>query len=362
MSQAVARRDWSSGLLGRTFVNAAFDYLLIGGGLSLFATIFLLWNPQYRSINLAGTMTLPIVLLLCNSCHFGASTVRLYTKPGAMAALPFLSAMFPLVMFALLTICMMFPTDLGKSLNSLYLTWSPYHYAAQAYGLAVMYSYRSGCILEKNDKRLLWWISMIAFLQSFFFSRDVGVHWLVPDFWRTVEAQAPGALNALHYVFLATAFVAPLLLFFKVWSGKSGPMPLISLMAVISNSVWFFVLEPRDAFIWATIFHGLQYLSIVIIFHVKDQLARPANRHGVAFHVVTFYLMCLGLGYALFRCVPLAYAYTGFGYAESTLLVVAAINVHHFIVDGYIWRLKKTDGNRKIVDADLPAPEAATAG
>ena len=38
----------------------------------------------------------------------------------------------------------LFPERLGTQLHSLYLTWSPYHYAAQAYGLAVMYCYRSG--------------------------------------------------------------------------------------------------------------------------------------------------------------------------------------------------------------------------
>ena len=39
---------------------------------------------------------------------------------------------------------------------------------------------------------------------------------------------------------------------------------------------------------------------------------------------------------------------------ESIALVVAAINIHHFIVDAYIWRLKSGDGNRQIVEAGLP--------
>ena len=38
----------------------------------------------------------------------------------------------------------------------------------------------------------------------------------------------------------------------------------------------------------------------------------------------------------------------GFGLGESMLLVVAVINIHHFIVDRYIWQLRK-DPNYKIV-------------
>jgi hypothetical protein len=38
------------------------------------------------------------------------------------------------------------------------------------------------------------------------------------------------------------------------------------------------------------------------------------------------------------------------------LLVTAAINVHHFIVDGYIWRLKKSDSNRRVVDGPVATP------
>jgi len=36
-------------------------------------------------------------------------------------------------------------------------------------------------------------------------------------------------------------------------------------------------------------------------------------------------------------------------------LVVAAINLHHFIVDGYIWRLKKGDSNYRVVESGVPA-------
>jgi hypothetical protein len=44
-------------LLGRNFVNPFFDYLLIGGGLSLFVVGFILFNPLGSEF--ISTETLP---------------------------------------------------------------------------------------------------------------------------------------------------------------------------------------------------------------------------------------------------------------------------------------------------------------
>ena len=46
----------------------------------------------------------------------------------------------------------------------------------------------------------------------------------------------------------------------------------------------------------------------------------------------------------------------GFGWVESVLMVVAVINLHHFIVDGYIWRLKADKDNRRVIESGLSAP------
>ncbi len=123
---------------------------------------------------------------------------------------------------------------------------------------------------------------------------------------------------------------------------------VIGLLAVLANGVWWVVLDYLRAFFWATIFHGLQYLVIADIFHIRDQTALPENRRGPLYHAGRFYLLSLALGYGLFYCWPYAFVLTGFGLAESVLLVAAAINIHHFIVDARIWRLAPGDGNRAI--------------
>jgi hypothetical protein len=352
MSKKLVPRTLAQALLGRSFVHPLVDYLVIGGGLSLALTGVVLWLPRYGQ--LLDNAALPYFILLSNSAHFAASTVRLYTKPGSYESLPFLTMGFPLAALAVLTLCLLLPGDLGPHLNALYITWSPFHYAAQAYGLAVMYSYRSGCQLGLGDKRLLWWASMLPFFYMFVASKGSGMDWLLPESvlaWPAVEMVREQLTQALPYV----AFAAVPLVALKVWRGPGGPPPVISLLMLVTNGVWWFVLATTDAFVWASIFHGIQYLAIVTVFHVKDQVARPGNRHGRLYHALWLYGACLLLGYGLFSCLPWAYVFAGFHMSQSVVLVTAAINIHHFIVDAYIWRLKQGDTNRRIVEAGIPA-------
>jgi hypothetical protein len=262
---------------------------------------------------------------------------------------------FPLVALALLTFSMLYAGRIGPHLQSLYLTWSPYHYAAQAYGLAVMYSYRSGCILAGGDKKLLWWVSMFPFFFNFVTGPDVGLSWLLPGAV-LADPVVSGARFWIGRVLWVLAVAAPLLVYVKVWRAGSGPMPLISIMAVVANGIWFLLLGPLDAFVWATVFHGIQYLAIVIVFHVRDRMTQPGNLHGRLYHALWFYGVSLGLAFGIFNLLPMAYVFAGVGKVQSMLMVVAVINLHHFIVDGYIWRLKRGDRNRTILDAGTAAP------
>ena len=360
MNDQPPRSGFASSLLGKSFVHPLFDYLLIGGGLSLLVAGLVHWTAplaaggggQNYSIH-ARFAWIPMVILLSNSTHFASSTVRLYSKPGTFQALPFLTMAFPLVCLLVTTLCMVYPVNLGTNLQRLYLIWSPYHYAAQAYGLAVMYSYRSGCPLGLNDKRLMRWISMLPFFLVCLGGEGFGLYALLPEAW-LAQPTVHGAVMVLkQWLFPLLIFGSPVALFIKIWVAEQKPLPLISLLVLMVNGCWWVIFtDYLQAFTLATIFHGVQYLAIVLIFHVRDQKQRSTNRHGTLYHVLWFYGASLLLGYGLFHCLPWAYRLAGFGVVESMLLVAAAINIHHFIVDAYIWKLGKKDSNRTIVDSD----------
>jgi hypothetical protein len=346
-------------LLGRSFVHPAFDYLLIGGALSLGVALLASVQPAERG-PLVPERWGAWMLLAANSAHFAASTVRLYTKPGAVQALPFLSTVFPALSLAALLLCIAFAETLGVQLRALYLTWSPYHYAAQAYGLSVAYSVRSGCLLGRRDKALLRWACLLPFCYAFFSYADwgVGVEWVVPDALLRLPA-FEAARQTLLRILAPAIFLAPAALFAWVRRRPNTPLPLIVPLLLVANGVWWVVLVYLQAFYLAAIFHAIQYLAIVMIFHVKDQTALAGNRRGPLYHALWFYGVSLALGYGLFHCLPAGFVAAGFGWVESSILVAAAINVHHFVVDAYIWHFRPGESNRRILDAPGAASPVA---
>jgi hypothetical protein len=341
----------AAALIGSSFVHPVFDYLVIGGGLSLAVAAVVLRYPQYPQV--IGLSTLAFLILVSNSAHFAASTVRLYTKPGTFQALPRLTMVVPLGSLAALTACIAWAERVGADVQGLTLTWSPFHYAAQAYGLALLYAYRAGCVLAPRDKHLLKAASLLPFFYVVVGSEGLGLDWLVPADVLTLP-RVDASLRFLAEWLPWASAAAVVLVYLVVWRRIGRPLPLISALLLATNGVWWLVLDPRGAFIWATVFHGLQYLAITTVFHVREQAAQAENRHGGLYHAAWFYGASLLLGYGLFYCLPWAYAWAGFGLLQSVALVVAAINIHHFVVDAFIWRTRKGDSNRQIVAAGQP--------
>ncbi|MFK7768158.1 MAG: hypothetical protein AB8B55_13120 [Mariniblastus sp.] len=335
------KRDWSP-LIGRCFMNPTLDYLLIGSGLSIPFVIWALLDP---SITPATFQTKVIIFLFFNYAHFASSTVRLYTKPGEIPSRAMVSYGLPVIALIITTLCIQWPDILGKHLWSLYLTWSPYHYAAQAYGLALMYCYRSGVILDKTDKKIFWGICMIPFVRAMLQTEPMtgraedqaGLGWFVDI------AQYPSAivyLDVASIVLAVLVFALPVLAYFRL-GDKGKRLPLIAWMILGTNGLWWVALSYGDAWFWATIFHSLQYLVIVVIVHNKDKMAQSDNKSSPFLNVCWFYLMSIALGLMLFLVWPWMYVPFGFDLEAAILMTVATINLHHFIVDGYIWRSKK---------------------
>ncbi len=345
-------------VVGNCFVNPYFDYVIVGGLWSILAAGVFLYRPTL--VQGMDMFTLAVLILLVNSAHFAASTVRLYSKPIYFQDHPFVTLALPIITLLGLTVFILVPNTLGKHLQALSLTWSPYHYAAQTYGLVVMYSFRSGCRLTNSEKTLLWWTCMLPFLRAFLGAPDSGLGWFVSRETLATITYLPSVLFMVTDVIFAAIFVVPAVLAWRIYSKKRQFLPLICLVLMLSNGLWWTVLDFVDGFVVATIAHGLQYLAIVIVYHVRERLRESDNKHAWLVHALSFYGKCLLLGYGLFYCWPHAYVWAGAGLVESMLLVSAAINIHHFVVDRYIWRLSTPANTRTMMDApvtgSIPGP------
>lgn len=339
--------------LGRSLVAPTFDALMIAGGLSLLVPLV-----AAAFGGLAGEeswiLRLPVLLFFTNNAHFASSTVRLYSKSGSFEKHGFLTMGLPLVTMLVVGLCLLWPEFLAKHLQALYLTWSPYHYAAQTFGVASLYCVRSGVPVEPHERRWLRWACLLPFAVAFLGGRTSGIGWVLGPELIVSRAWLVSAINGLQYVCAGLAFAAPLA--FAFWRVRRGrAMPWLGLGAMLINACWFVIFDFYEAFAWATIFHGLQYLSLVFVFHVREQVAKPGNTQAGWVHGLRFYAMCLALTYLLFQVWPYGFAFLGFGWAESMLVTIAAINLHHFVVDAYIWKFGGRDSNRQVAEQGTAA-------
>ena len=140
------------------------------------------------------------------------------------------------------------------------------------------------------------------------------------------------------------ALLAPLVVF-VVLQRRGRAVPLISLALIMVNAVWWTAFNYINAFFWAALFHGV----------VRERTRRPEDRRGWAFHAGVFYGASVALAYLLFVLRPDAYVALGYERLLTAQLVVAVINIHHFVVDAYIWRLRGDPNLRTVVDQPVPA-------
>src|SRR5258708_14282781 len=174
-------------LLGRPLVHPLIDYSLVGGAITIPIFIAIYFFPGLTPTSQGITLR---SFLLINGTHFAASTLRLYTKPGARKQFPFLSWGFPAVCLVAVGLGVDVPA-IGRNLTALYFTWSPYHYAAQTYGIAVMYAMRSGARLDQRDKTQMWWVCVMPFLYAFVTAKQGGLAWFIsPEWLATMPALA----------------------------------------------------------------------------------------------------------------------------------------------------------------------------
>jgi hypothetical protein len=329
----------ASSLIGRTFGNPLVDYLFVGGGITfpVFAVLYLFpkLNPVHGEIPYG-------VFIAINGAHFAASTVRLYTKPGARQEFPILSWGFPIVCLGLVGLGLYSPR-VGGHIKALYFTWSPFHYAAQTYGLAVMYAMRSGARLDAGEKSQIWWVCLVPFLYAFFTANIGGLRWFISR--QTVESipLLTGSYQAIVWLLMMAVFLLPISLFWQLRRMRGKKVPLIVLLMQITNGLWWLGSDYLDAWFFTAVFHSIQYLIIVTDRHVADYVPREASgdrSRAAILHGTAFYGFSLLVGYVLFLIVPGAYAMLGFDGLQSYAMMTMVINLHHFVVDGCIWRTK----------------------
>lgn len=228
----------------------------------------------------------------------------------------------------------------------LYLTWSPFHYAKQHFGIASMYAARSGAPLVEREKKLL----VAAFVAAAGFTMvALNASTLNPSLSVGETLRLPALLPASVYpVALASAVISVVsaglaYVAFRKRTGRAWT-PMVTLLLTV-NVAWLVLpnlwVPGRAPGPWVGGAVALWLPFAIPFFHCTQYLTVAAHRSrqtGPVRPIVLLVALML-FGYAIFelhaKVVEHAAHVTE---ARALLLVTALVNVHHFWLDGIVWR------------------------
>jgi len=359
--------------------------LLFGCGL-IYAGFFVaqtLAGPQMR-----GWISLefqPLLALLLGAPHYGATLLRIFERPEDRHRYQTFAIAVSVAAAAAFVLGLHWHV-FGSLLVTLYLSWSPWHYSGQNYGVAVMFLRRRGVAVTPGIRRPLHASFVLSFLLVL-----VGLHGVGSD---ALYSSAPEGGVAFRFVAIGVPFANQVFAGLAVaWAAVLGvagarllrvasPGQLLpTALLVLMQALWFAIpaiarrwgvfsdVEPFQkgefqayAFMWIASGHFLQYLWITCFYAAAGTQA-TARRHarflakamlaGTAIWVVPKLLFAPGL---------LGRLPYDFGLA---LLTASVVNLHHFILDGAIWKMRDGPVARILlreVPETLPLPEAIGPG
>jgi hypothetical protein len=137
--------------------------LLLGCGLA-YALVFVTMSFAGPSLRWAVPFGLsPIVALLAGTPHYGATLLRVYERRADRRAYS-LFAVWATLAVAVAFVAGLWNVALGSWIVTIYLTWSPWHYTGQNYGIALMFLGRRGVRPAPATKRWIYASFVTSFL------------------------------------------------------------------------------------------------------------------------------------------------------------------------------------------------------
>ncbi|HEY3226471.1 MAG TPA: hypothetical protein VGK61_05715 [Planctomycetota bacterium] len=356
------------------FVNGWVDWGIIGG-VSLLFFLVLAALIQAGSKDLSQQLhtrqewawrLAAVLVWVVNWPHFSATNYRLYHSSRNIAQYPFTSFAVPLILLAATWASFSFPDAVAPFFVKLFLIWSPYHFSGQSVGISLIYARRAGFSVGKPERLALSGFIFGTYLfQSSRSEAGLGDYTYydlrVP--WLGIPRWVPEYVEIGMY-----AFGAALLLLVVKWCVVNRRiLPPIVLLPAVTQFIWF---VPGNGIAnfneFVPMFHSLQYLLIAWSMQLKEKMDEngiaPSGKFvlGESFR---WYVVNVGGGAVLFYVLPELAARAGLSPGITYPVILSAVQIHHFFVDGVIWKLKNPKVSSpllvNIADMLRPAPQPA---
>ena len=330
----------------RWFYGAKTD-LIIGCGA---------WSMPLLLLTYYGTANFPqtvitifyALALFFNYPHYMATIYRAYRTKEDFAKYKIFTVHITLLL-ALLVIFSHFSPILLALVFTLYLTWSPFHYTGQNFGIALMFARRNGVETNLTTRRALY-ISFLAPYLMFF----LAFHSATASDDYVLSLGIPHQIAMYLWLIVAATFVASTVYSFQAFikqtsfSSMTAPLVILStqfVWFVIPTGLMFFtnagILQNPATVAVLAVMHSAQYLWITTYYARREKLDEQTENASKHWKYASYFAVLIIGGIALFLPVPwLASRILHLDFGTSFLIITALVNLHHFILDGAIWKLR----------------------
>ncbi|HEY1676213.1 MAG TPA: hypothetical protein VGG04_00770 [Candidatus Sulfotelmatobacter sp.] len=232
---------------------------------------------------------------------------------------------------------------------TLYLTWSPWHYSGQNYGLFMMFARRAGANPGKAERRALYGAFVVSYLVLF-----LGFHTGPSADPLFLSLGIPAIVSRWEQIILLVAFVALSIFGLSRLARETGWKKLVPALTLFSSQFLWFLLPAAISLIkgleipqsrYSTgilaVMHSAQYLWITSYYARREAANGPESAGVRSWRPLAYFGVLIVGGIALFVPGPwLASRAFHHDFTSSFLIFTALVNIHHFILDGAIWKLR----------------------
>jgi hypothetical protein len=360
----------------------AIDLLIGAGG------IYLVMVPLLIGLDQRGLMTSwPIVAvtllsLFISGPHYGATILRVYDRREDRRQYA-LFAIWATAALVALFVAGLHSVLLGSFLVTLYVTWNPWHFSGQNYGISLMFLRRRGVEVDRLTRRLLY----ASFVCSFLLAILV-LHSIAPNAEVAPQSMSSDSIFRFQSLGIPRAVIQPIIWVtaaaYLVALGGAGllllrrarPRDLLPVACIaLMQSLWFALPAalptiaqvrlggPAFTAIWLSAAHSAQYLWVTSFYaSQQDRAAAGSGGGGPALRNWWARTLLAGSTVTILPGILFAPALLGTVAWDNGLwiLLVSVVNLHHFVLDGAVWKLRDGRVARLLLRDVRAGSEAAT--
>ena len=320
--------------------------LIVGCG-AWSAPLLLLTYTTMASSTGAWSLAFYGLALFFNYPHYMATIYRAYHRAEDFEKY----RIFTVHTTALIVLTLLLSHFWGQLLPwifTVYLTWSPWHYSGQNYGLFMMFARRTGAQPDKSTRQALYGAFVASYLILF-----LGFHTGKSADPLFVSLGIPAVVSRWEQVILGMAFVVLSAYGLMKLARQTGWRKLIPALTLYSSQFLWFLLPAAISFLrridvpqnrYSTgvlaVMHSAQYLWITS-YYARREAGDEAGEKGHRWRPLAYFGVLIVGGIALFVPGPwLASRAFHHDFSTSFLIFTSLVNIHHFILDGAIWKLR----------------------